>query len=101
MPRNFDRRVEVMFPIEADEPRQRICDEIIPIYMRDNTRARILMPEGNYVRAAASQGGEEFRSQRELLNSTQPLMPSLELKKEPGNGHPSEVTYKFHGTTVE
>ena len=71
MPRNFDRRVEVMFPIEAEEARHRIIEEIIPIYMRDNTRSRILMPEGTYERVAAWQGGEEFRSQRDLLNSAQ------------------------------
>lgn len=101
MPRNFDRRVEVMFPIEAEEPRQRICEEIVPIYMRDNTRARILEPDGKYVRAAAWQGGEEFRSQRDLLSSTQPLVAPLELKKDSANGHSNEVPYKFQGAKVE
>jgi polyphosphate kinase len=100
MPRNFDRRVEVMFPIEAEEPRQRICDEIMPIYMRDNTRARILMPDGKYVRAAACQG-EEYRSQRDLMSSTQVVVPPLELKKDSINGHSGEITYRFHGTKVE
>ena len=33
MPRNFDRRVEVMFPIEAEDIRWRIVDEIIPVYL--------------------------------------------------------------------
>ena len=83
MPRNFDRRVEVMFPIEAPELRRRICEEIIPIYLRDNTRARILMPDGTYVRAAAWQGGEEFRSQRDLLGLSLPSTTlSLELPKD-------------------
>jgi polyphosphate kinase len=90
-----------MFPIEAPELRQRICDEIVPIYMRDNTRARILMPDGKYERAAAWQGGEEFRSQRDLLSSAQITIPTLEPKKEPANGHPGEVTYQFHGSTAE
>lgn len=101
MPRNFDRRVEVMFPIEAAELRQRICDEIVPIYMRDNTRARILMPEGKYVRATAGQGGEEFRSQRDLLGSAQTVVSPLDLRKDSANGYPGEVTYKFHGAQVD
>jgi polyphosphate kinase len=101
MPRNFDRRVEVMFPIEAEELRQRICDEIVPVYMRDNSRSRILMPDGKYVRSTADQGGEEFRSQRDLLGSTQLVGPSLDLKKEPFNGRSGEITYTFHGTRVE
>ncbi len=101
MPRNFDRRVEVMFPIEAEELRKRVCDEIVPIYLRDNTRARILMSDGTYVRAAAWQGGEEFRSQRELLNSTQGTYLPMDPKKDAANGHAGEVTYRFHGSKVE
>ena len=67
MPRNFERRVEVMFPIEAPELKRRICEEIIPAYLRDNCRARVLMPDGSYVRAAAWHDEPEHRSQRELL----------------------------------
>jgi polyphosphate kinase len=66
MPRNFERRVEVMFPVEAEDLRRRIVDEIIPTYLKDNRRARILQPDGTYVRAKA---GDEapHRSQVELL----------------------------------
>jgi len=67
MPRNFERRVEVMFPIEAPELKRRICEEIIPVYLRDNSRARVLMPDGSYVRAAAWHDEPEHRAQRELL----------------------------------
>jgi polyphosphate kinase len=67
MPRNFERRVEVMFPVEAPELKRRICDEIIPAYLRDNSRARVLMPDGSYVRAAAWHDEPEHRAQRELL----------------------------------
>jgi len=67
MPRNFERRVEVMFPIEAPELRRRICDELIPIYLQDNTRARVLMPDGTYVRAAAWHDEVQHRAQQELL----------------------------------
>ena len=67
MPRNFERRVEVMFPIEAPELKRRICEEIIPLYLRDNCRARVLMPDGSYVRAAAWHDEPEHRVQRDLL----------------------------------
>ena len=65
MPRNFVRRVEVMFPIESEEIRRRIVDEIIPIYLRDNERARILQADGTYKPATA--GSTSHRSQVELL----------------------------------
>ncbi|MGI9428456.1 MAG: polyphosphate kinase 1 [Bythopirellula sp.] len=68
MPRNFARRVEVMFPIEAPEIKQRIINEIVPIYQSDNTRARELQPDGTYVRAKAWNGESPHRAQEELLD---------------------------------
>ncbi|MEX2316854.1 MAG: polyphosphate kinase 1 [Pirellulales bacterium] len=67
MPRNFERRVEVMFPIEADELRKRIIEEIIPAYMSDNRRTRVLNADGTYARAKLTTGQEAHRSQLELL----------------------------------
>ncbi|MEQ8210045.1 MAG: polyphosphate kinase 1 [Lacipirellulaceae bacterium] len=67
MPRNFERRVEVMFPIEAPELRKRVVEEIIPSYLRDNTRARILQSDGSYVRATSEGKQPEYRAQRDLL----------------------------------
>lgn len=101
MPRNFDRRVEVMVPIEAEEPRQRIFEEIIPIYLRDNTRSRILMPDGKYERLTAWQGGEEFRSQRDLLSSTQASTPLVLDKRESTNGSTSSSSTKTYTVKSE
>lgn len=67
MPRNFHRRVEVMFPIEAPDLKERILNEIIPTYLRDNERARILLPEGSYTRTHPTDGQLPYRSQEELL----------------------------------
>jgi polyphosphate kinase len=66
MPRNFDRRVEVMFPIESEDLRRRIVDDIIPIYLSDNARTRILKADGTYARATPGDG-PMHRSQYELL----------------------------------
>jgi polyphosphate kinase len=46
MPRNFHRRVEVMFPLLAPDIRQRVLREIVPVYLADNTRARRLDAAG-------------------------------------------------------
>lgn len=69
MPRNFERRVEVMFPIEQPELIQRICKEIVPIYLNDNARARVLQSDGSYERVQAWHGESEHRSQYDLLQS--------------------------------
>lgn len=69
MPRNFERRVEAMFPVEAEDIRRRIVEEIIPTYLADNQRTRILQPDGKYVRAKAGDAAPH-RAQVELLAQT-------------------------------
>jgi len=50
MPRNFQRRVEVMFPIEDEGLRDRVFDEILGIALADNVKSRRLGPDGSYSR---------------------------------------------------
>ncbi|HSY41997.1 MAG TPA: hypothetical protein VLA79_20825, partial [Polyangia bacterium] len=50
MPRNFQRRVEVMFPIEDEGLRDRVFDEILGIALLDNVKSRRLSPDGSYAR---------------------------------------------------
>ncbi len=67
MPRNFYRRVEVMFPIESTELKERILHEIVPAYLMDNVKARILQPDGNYARLRPPEGAAAYRCQERLL----------------------------------
>ena len=67
MPRNFHRRVEVMFPVEAPKARERILEEIIPAYLRDNVKARILCADGTHYRAERAPDAPRHRCQEELL----------------------------------
>ncbi len=48
MPRNFDSRVEVLFPILQESVKNRIINEIISIYCQDNVKARFLLSNGQY-----------------------------------------------------
>jgi polyphosphate kinase len=66
MPRNFERRVEAMFPVEAEDLKRRIVEEIIPTYLSDNRRMRMLRPDGTYVRVPQGDA-PPHRSQSELL----------------------------------
>jgi len=66
MPRNFERRVEVMFPLESEELRKRIVEDIIPTYLSDNAHTRILRADGTYTRSPSGEG-TAHRSQYELL----------------------------------
>ena len=47
MPRNLDRRVELMFPVEDPELSLRI-KKLLRAQWRDNIQARELRPDGRY-----------------------------------------------------
>ncbi len=63
MPRNFLRRVEVMYPVESPTLKRRLVDEILAIHLGDDTKARVLGPDGGYSRAPRVDGQEPCRSQ--------------------------------------
>lgn len=63
MPRNFFRRIEVMFPVEDPRLRARIVDEILPIVLGDGVKARVQRPDGSYVRVAPPADTVPVRSQ--------------------------------------
>lgn len=67
MPRNLDRRVEVLFPLEAPALKARVRDEILPLLLRDNVKARVLQPDGTYVRRHPAPGEATLDSQAALL----------------------------------
>ncbi len=52
MPRNLDRRVELLVPIE-DPTGKRICLTVLDDYFRDNLNAWVLQPDGSYIRKVA------------------------------------------------
>ena len=69
MPRNFRRRVEIMFPIEDPRLQRRIVDGILGVVLTDNVKARELQPDGTYRRVAPAEPGEpSIRSQVEFQN---------------------------------
>ena len=47
MPRNLDRRVEIMFPVEDPALKEEV-KEILRVTLQDNLKARFLQPDGTY-----------------------------------------------------
>ena len=66
MERNLLRRVETAFPVEANKLKERMKAEL-EIYMKDNTQAWILQPDGSYVRAQPGPDDEPVTAQSWLL----------------------------------
>ena len=67
MPRNFFRRLEITFPIEEPSLRKRICNEIFPTLLNDNTKAWSLHSDGSYTRIAPAKGEKASRSQMDFI----------------------------------
>jgi polyphosphate kinase len=67
MPRNFLRRIEVMCPIEDPALKQKLVQEVLGTALRDNVKARLLLPDGRYERVARP--GAAVRSQQALLDN--------------------------------
>jgi polyphosphate kinase len=65
MPRNLFERCEVVFPVTQPDLLRRLRNEILAAYLADNTKARLLQPDGEYVRAP--QAGAAFSSQDYLM----------------------------------
>lgn len=49
MPRNLDRRVEILFPIDNDSLKEEIL-EMLKILLSDNVKAQLMQPDGTYER---------------------------------------------------
>jgi polyphosphate kinase len=75
MPRNLDRRVELMFPITSEEGREKIR-KTFEFLLSDNVKARVLNTDGTY----------QFRKRKkneELLQAQEALYQYLTQQKDP------------------
>jgi polyphosphate kinase len=69
MPRNFRRRVEIMFPIESPQLKRRLVDGILGVVLADNVKARELQADGTYRRIRPAGPNEPgIRCQVEFQN---------------------------------
>ena len=68
MPRNLDRRVELVFPIESSEGREKLKNTF-EILFADNVKARILNPDGTYQMKKRRKNEEPIRAQEELYKN--------------------------------
>jgi polyphosphate kinase len=69
MPRNLNRRIELLFPVEDEALKRRIRDEILKTYMGDTLKARVMGPDGTYSRRKS---GAQPRNSQELLMGEPP-----------------------------
>jgi polyphosphate kinase len=95
MPRNFFRRIEVIFPVEDGALRDRLINEILATSLADNCRASVLQPNGAYKPASPRRAVPVRRSQTTfidlVLEKTNParrrkkqkVFPEVKLSRRP------------------
>jgi polyphosphate kinase len=84
MPRNLDRRVELMFPVLDPAARDRVVDAL-ETQLADNQKARVLRSDGRYRRVSAARV-EPVRAQQVLYRRL------LDLEERAGGAADSRIT---------
>jgi len=67
MPRNLDRRVEIVFPLDDPTSRAQVRDGLLGVQLRDTVKARELQPDGSYRRVHPAPDEAPFDSQAWFL----------------------------------
>jgi polyphosphate kinase len=68
MPRNINRRVEVLFPVENQAMIDYLHNEVLKIGLADNVKGRRMQPDGSYERVKRGTKDTPLNSQEWLLN---------------------------------
>ena len=78
MPRNLDRRVEIVFPVEDEDIRQELL-HILDLEFTDNVKAHLLQPDGSYEKQD-KRGKTLINSQMEFCKEAQALAAAKDHK---------------------
>lgn len=69
MPRNLNRRIETLIPVEATTVRRQILNQIMSANLLDNANCWELLPTGHYTRRRPAEGEDVFSSHEYFMNN--------------------------------
>ena len=69
MPRNLNRRVETLFPVDDEVIKSSIRDEILNIHLKDNVKTRRMLSDGSYEPIVLGDKEKPFNSQEWLIKN--------------------------------
>jgi polyphosphate kinase len=94
MPRNFRRRVEIMFPVLEEDLKTRLKKDILDVMAADNKKAWLLHADGRYRRVEPGKNAAAVRSQMVFIAQAkaraQAASPALRAQevRQPGDESP-------------
>jgi polyphosphate kinase len=93
MPRNLERRVELLFPVEEPDLKREVKN-VLRAYFDDNVKAHELQSDGSFRRKTPGPGEKPLRAQEYLYTQTRAIADTAEpanrkefdVRREPGDG---------------
>lgn len=83
MPRNLDRRVEVVFPVEQEDLVQRL-NQVLEVELSDNCKARVQQPDGSYQRLHPQPGNPAILAQEQFYFEVREQLQALKDQEKGG-----------------
>ena len=80
MPRNLERRVEILFPVETPALVEDL-KHILQVQLSDNTKARLMTDDGNYIRILPGRNNR-IGAQKTFMKEAQNVSASRERSKD-------------------
>lgn len=68
MPRNLNRRVEVLYPVTGERLIRFLRDDLLQFQLSDTAKARLMQTDGSYIRITPKAGEKPLNAQTEFMS---------------------------------